>query len=205
MTATARMFVVGCCVTFLASDRPAAAQSPPDVGRFAASATFGVSRANESSMREMYGTTLTPITGQIDVRVYPDLALFAGVRWLKADGQTVIVGTPVTADEKYAISLSTTSFRFGAQVSKWVAPRWGLAAGAGVCITSYDEQWPDAGLGVSGRSTGFLALAELRYALASRWNVIGRVDFTTVPESTTAAGSVNLGGLDVSAGMRVLF
>ncbi len=206
MSVTARTLLVLCAVALLPSARVASAQPPPAIGRFAASATLGVSRPNESDMRQVYGTTMVPVTGQIDVRVYPDVSVFAGVRWVKANGQTVILGTPVVADEHYATSLAMTSFRFGAQVSKWVAPRWGLAAGAGVCITAYDEKWPDAGLSASSHSTGFLALAEGRYALTARWNAIARVEFTTVPESSTAGGAgVNLGGLDVSAGVRVLF
>lgn len=182
-----------------------AQSAQPPLGRFAVSATLGVSRPVDAGLSEVYGGGLVPVTAQLEVRLEPAIALFGGVRFLKADGQTVVVGTKV-AEETYGTSFRMTSVRLGAQVAARIAPGWALAGGAGVSLVSYEETWPDAGLRVTDRATGLLALAEGRYAVNRRWNVLARVEYTTIPETSAVTGShVNLGGLDVSAGVRLAF
>ncbi len=183
----------------------AGAQTAALPGRFAVSGTAGLFWPSDSAMRDVYGSRLTPLTGQVEIRVLPDVSLFGGVEWFSANGQSVIVGAPVTS-ETYSTSLTVTSIRAGAEVSKVVAPRWTLAGGGGAVFAAYTETWPDAGRTYSGRSNGFLVLAEVRYAPGARWAVIGRVDYSglgaDVPEGNTTA---NLGGVHVSAGVRFVF
>ncbi len=174
-------------------------------GRFAVSGTAGLFWPSDSAMRDVYGSRLTPLTGQFEVGIAPDVSLFGGVKWFSANGQSVIVGTPVTS-ETSATSLSVTSIRVGAEVSKAVAARWTLAGGGGLVFAMYNEAWPDAGRTYNGRSNGFLALAEVRYAPGARWAVIGRFEYSglgaDVPEGNTTVG---LGGIEVSAGVRFVF
>jgi len=200
------MYGVVCCTAVVVAFGSAAyAQTPNVPGRLAVSGTIGVLRPLDRSMTDVYGSRLMPFSAQVDVRLNVDVSVFGGLKWVRAGGHTVIVGTPV-AEESYETSLRTASYRFGAQVSRWVARRWALAGGAGVCITAYEETWPDAGLAVSNRVTGFIALAEGRYALNARWNAIARVEYSTIPEKTTVQNAgVNLGGLDASAGVRFIF
>ena len=203
---TARKISLMCWTTAIVAAASAAhAQPAQPSGRFAVSATLGVLRPLDASVTGVYGRRLMPFTAQLDVRLAPDLSVFGAVKRVSADGHTVIVGTPV-ADESYPTALRMTSVRLGAQVSKWIAPRWALAAGAGVSITSYEETWPAAGLAVNDRATGFTALAEGRYAFRARWNVIARLEYEAIPESTTLGTTrVNLGGLDASGGVRFIF
>ncbi len=183
---------------------PAAGQSTPAAGRFAASATVGVSMPIDSAMSDVYGG-LVPVTGQVDVRLKTPISLFGGVKYLRADGQTVIVGTKVL-DESYATSFHMTSVRLGAQVAGHLAPRWVLAGGAGVSFAWYEETWPDAGQSVNDRATGFLALAEGRYTMTPRWSVLARVEYAAVPHSNGLfTDNSNLGGFDLSAGVRFIF
>ncbi len=195
-----------CVIVIVAVASPARAQGSAPAARFGVSATVGVSMPVDSAMSDVYGSRLVPVTGQIDVRIDPAISLFGGVRWMKADGRTVIVGTPVAANESYATSFRMTSFRLGALVSAHIVPRWVLAGGAGICIASYEEQWPDAAQSVKDRGAGFLALAEARYALNARWGVVARLEYASIPQSNTVANtSANLGGLDGSAGVRFVF
>ncbi len=195
-----------CVTAIVALPSAVRAQDPAPVGRFGVSATLGVSMPVDSAVSDVYGSRLVPVTGQVDVRIDPAISLFGGVRWMKADGRTVIVGTPVAANESYATSFRMTSFRLGALVSARIVPRWVLAGGAGICIASYEEQWPDAAQSVKDRGAGFLALAEARYALNARWGVVARLEYASIPQSNTVSDiSVNLGGLDGSAGVRFVF
>lgn len=194
-----------CCMAAVVAWASVASAQSPDHPRLAVSASVGVSRPLDTSMTDVYGTRLMPVTVQFDVHVGSVVSAFGAAKWARADGQTVIVGAPI-ADEAYATSLRVMSYRLGALVTTRVAPRWVLGGGAGVCIASYQETWPDAGLQASGSSTGFLALAEARYAVTARWSAIGRAEYTRLP-ATAAVGNirVNLGGVDGSAGLRFSF
>jgi hypothetical protein len=184
---------------------PVRAQSGRLPGRIAVSGTVGVFRPTNTTMSDVYGNRLMPVTAQVDVRLLPDVAVFGGVRWMSGDGQSVVIGTPVV-NETSATSLDVTAFRIGAEVAKAVTPRWALAAGAGVVFARYDELWPAAGLSFNNHSSGLLVLAEARYAVGTRWGVIGRVEYASVradvPDQSSA---VNLGGVDMSAGLRFAF
>ncbi len=194
-----------CFTTALCTGASLAGAQPVEARRFGVSGTVGVFRFLDSSMTDVYGRRLVPVTAQFDVQVASDVLLFGGFQWTKANGQTVVLGTPV-ANERYATSIRIASYRFGAQVFARVAPRWTLGAGAGVCVAGYLETWPDAGLEVSDTSTGFLALAEGRYRMNARWAVVLRAEYTTLPATTTGtATKVNLGGVHGSAGLRVNF
>lgn len=193
-----------CCITAIASCSSLAAAQPIDrSGRFALSGAVGISRSLDGSVTDVYGATFMPFTGQFDVRVMGDVALFGGFKWVRTSGQSVVVGTPV-AGEHYPVSLRLMSYRFGAQLSKGMGSRWVIVAGGGISIAWYKETWPDATLDVSDRATGLIALAEGRYAITSRWSVIGRGEYATLP-ATTGGISANVGGLDGSAGLRFSF
>jgi len=183
----------------------AGAQAAVPPARIGVSATFGAFWPVDSAMSDVYGSHLVPVTGQIDVRIVRGISLFAGLTWMSADGQSIIVGTPVV-NEVSATTLGVTTVRIGAAVSKAVAARWTLVGGAGAAVAGYEETWPDAGLAVNDHSIGFLVLGEARYALRSRWAVIGRVEYSTVrADVSDGNGSVNLGGVVTSAGVRVVF
>jgi len=156
-------------------------------------------------MTDVYGTRLMPITGQFAVHIASGVSMFAGVKWVRSDGRTIVVGAPI-ADERYATSLRSMSYRFGVLASARLASRWSIAGGAGICVTSYEETWPDTALAVSGRSTGFVVLGEGLYLVKGNWSAFVRTEYTTVPAKTTVAKiDVNVGGVDVSGGLRFSF
>ena len=164
-----------------------------------------MSRPPDSAMRDVYGGSLMPVVGQVDVHVAAGVSLFAGIRWMGSNGRTVVAGTPI-ADEEYATSLKLLSYRFGLLASTRVASRWSIAGGGGVAITGYEETWPEAGLAVSDQSTGFVLLGEARYKVTSRWSATGRIEYTSVAAKTAVTKSdVNLGGVDVLGGLRFSF
>ncbi len=198
-------FIAGMTLFCIACASAVAAQPAPVPGRFGVSATVGVFSPLDNAMSDVYGNRLTPLTAQLDVRLVPDVFFFAGLKWMSADGHAVVVGTPVV-DETSAASLGVTSVRIGAEVAKAIAPRWTLAGGAGAVIASYSETWLAAGQAFSYHASGFLVLAEGRYALSSRWGVVGRIEYSTVhADMADGANTVNLGGVDVSAGVRFAF
>jgi hypothetical protein len=156
-------------------------------------------------MSDVYGSHLMPVTAQVDVRVVPDVAVFGGIRWMSADGRAVVIGTPVV-NERSTTSLTVTAFRVGAEIARTVGRRWAVAGGAGIVMARYEETWPDAGRTFSNHSNGFLVLAEARCALTGKWGAIARVEYSTVHANVAdASNAVNLGGMDVSAGVRFAF
>ena len=202
---TARRVVVAAVLFSIGFVPRASAQSPALPGRLAVSATLGLFRPIDSAMTDVYGSRLTPVTGHLDVRIVPDVWLFGGVKWMSADGHAVVVGTP-QGDETSPTSLSVTTLRVGALVGRDFGPRWTLAGGAGVAIARYEETWPEADMQFNNQSSGFLLLAEVRYALRMRWAVIGRAEYSSVRANVPDGSSVvNLGGVDASAGVRFVF
>ncbi len=196
---------VVCGLAFLVILASPAAAQLPDGPRFAASGAIGVSRPLDRAMSDVYGSRMMAVAGQFDVQIAPAVWAFAGVKRVGSDGRTVIVGTPI-ADEQYATSLRMTSYRLGVLVSRAVASKWSLAGGGGVCITSYEETWPDASLAVSDRSIGFVLAGEGRYHVTARWGAILRVEYATAPATISVVNTdVNLGGLDVLGGLRFSF
>jgi len=199
------LILAGVALVSPACASSAAAQSAASPGRVALSGTVGVFVPSNTAMSDVYGSRLMPVTAQVDVRVVPDVALFGGIRWMSADGQAVVLGTPVV-NETSTTSLGVTAFRVGAEVARAVAPRWTLAGGAGIVIARYEETWPDAGRAVNNHSSGFLVLAEARCAVGGKWSVIGRVEYASVRANVADENSaVNLGGVDASAGVRFVF
>ncbi len=181
------------------------AQPPPQPGRFAVSGTLGVLHPLRSEMSDVYGGALIAVTGHVDIRLAPDVSFFGGLKRTDGSGRSVVIGAPV-ADERYAAQIRMASFRFGALVSHRLGARLTLAGGAGASVTAYEEAWPDAGLDVRDHATGFIALAEGRYALRARWAALIRFEYSTIPATAKATSvAANLGGLDVSAGVRYAF
>jgi len=181
-------------------------QRPQIAHRFGVSAAAGISWPVDGVVADVYGG-MVPVTVQADARLFGHVALFAGFKSVQADGQTVVLGTPV-ADERYATSLRVSSLRLGAIVVVPVARRFALAGSAGVGVNWFGERWPEAQSTARGHATGIVVQAEMRYALHPRWTVLGRLEyapFSTQAVGTSSAVGVNLGGLDLCAGIRLGF
>lgn len=166
------------------------------------SASAGFFQPSSPVVSDLYGRGL-PVTIQADGRITDRLGMFAGVRFARDTGRTVVVGQQIE-EERYRITLRTDAARLGATyyVSRG---RSSLALGGGLVVGWYVERWPDAGFVGRGSAPGALASAGFSRLLTGRVTVTGRVEYTYLPVDRTALRSVGLGGLDVTAGIGVSF
>jgi hypothetical protein len=187
----------------------AAAQPAPEPARGTLSAAAAVFRPLAQEFRDLYGTQV-PVVAQLDWPIGRHLAVFAGVRHLRSSGETIPVSQQETREpERFAIRFRSTSLRLGGLL---LVPRgpWSVSAGAGAVYCRYSERWPDAGFNERDDGTGFIVQAGVTRAFARRWSALGRVEYSYGPRTKPAAGSdvvtrVNLGGIDVTAGIGFRF
>ncbi len=183
--------------------RAGAAQTPARSTRIGLSGSVGLFVPRDSTLSEVYGRYLVPMTAQADVPIASHFSIVGGLRWLPASGEAVQTGDSVPS-EQFSTSVSVLTLRAGVLVHARVAPRWTLGGGGGVGISRYSESMPDLGLDTSGWAAGGFAMAEGRYAVRARWSVIGRFEYASIP-ITVSGDSINIGGPDVHVGLRFAF
>ncbi|MGE5361531.1 MAG: hypothetical protein ACM3NQ_21145 [Bacteroidales bacterium] len=206
-----RVVLLGLFLSLLVADeapaqQPGRLQQAPGVPRFGVSGAVGVSWPVETVVSDVYGR-MVPLAVQGDVRLVPHVSVFGGFKAIRQDGQSVVIGTTV-AEEAYLTSLSISSLRFGATFDFPVARRLTAAASAGVGVNWYEERWPEAAATATGHPAGIVVQGEARYALHPRWAALARFEYAHIgahaASDATTAG-VNVGGFDLSAGIRVGF
>jgi len=204
------LFAVTCLVALPAQGQGAEPVAPgvtPGLpGPLAVSVTVGVSRPAESVFRDVYGSPVVPLAGQVDWRIGTSgLGLFGGVRWVTAAGVAVAEGGPRPSDER--VEFSMLSWRVG---PSWGARRgaWGFGVGGGLAYNSYREEWETAGLLVEDSGPGALVQGAVERAITRRLSALLRVEYAwfeaDAPEDT-GLGSVGLGGIDLAGGLAFRF
>lgn len=127
----------------------------------------------------------------------------AGLTYLDAGGQTRIVGSEL-ADENYRTRLTLGSFHLGVK-HQWLLKRLRLSAGAGGGWNFYREKWPDAQILQKGDCAGFWTAVEGEYPFASRFFLLGKIQYSSIPtgRGSELENKVNLGGVQLLMGVAV--
>ena len=127
----------------------------------------------------------------------------AALAYLDAGGQTRIVGSDL-GDENYRTRLTLCSVQLGVR-HRWLLNRLQFSVGAGGSWNFYREKWSDTDILQKGHSAGFWAVAGGEYPLTSRFFLVGKIQYSSIP---TGRGSVlekkvNLGGGELLLGVAV--
>ena len=156
-------------------------------------------------LSEIYGDPQWPLIVQGEVRIAGPVGLFAGVRLLARDGET-IVEAPGAASPSFPVEFRTTSVRFGGIASGRVA-RVEIAAGIGAERLSGEERWPSEDLSFDVTAWGVLAQGSLRVPVWEHLALLGLIEYswlTTQPDDP-ALGPVDLGGITFGGGVALRF
>jgi hypothetical protein len=180
--------------------------SPGPRGQVAASLTVGVSRPADTVFRDVYGSAVVPVTGQVDWRLGPlGFGLFGGARWVSAAGEAVAEGTSQPGGER--VQFSMLSWRLG---PSWGGRRgpWGVTAGAGLAYHLYREEWAAAGVRVEDSGIGGVLQGTVERALTRKLAALLRAEygwFEAEAAEGTGLDPVGLGGFDVAGGLAFRF
>ena len=178
------------------------AQPRPDDPRVSLSGLVGVGRANDATFREVYGTVV-PVAAQVDWRLGDAGAeVFAGVRYVGRTGEVTGAGLPAAQ----SLTFRMTSVRVGAG---WSLPgaRWQFTVAGGASYDAYRESWKDLDLETSDATVGIVVQATIARRLSRRVAALVRGEYSTsrVEAADPALGRINLGSLDLVAGMSFGF
>jgi hypothetical protein len=183
---------------------PLTAQTAEDLPRLGLSVAAGLARPTDATFRELYGNA-APLTLQVDYRVARRISAFGGLRYLRTDGLTIMEvttpGTGVVIEERFALAFRSYWLRAGLQLSM-PAGRLRVNGGAGIGYVRYREEWKDADLTASGGYLGGLLYGGVDYPVAGRLSLLGRLEYSSVTAGG-ALGDVNLGGIDLLAGVKI--
>jgi len=190
--------------TLLLPSRAAFSQMSVDVwGR------AGLFLPSDDTLGDVYSGARIPLVAQAEWRIHSAVALFGGVRYLRADGRAI--GEDETGDGSQGTStrLTTTSGRFGGLLVLQPGQRWDVRVGGGVTVSNYEETWASIGASTSGTRSGWLAQAGVAYRLTRHWLAGATAEYSgvRVPASDGDAPTpaVDLGGLDILFGLGFRF
>ncbi len=194
--------VAACVLTAV----PLEAQAPSGLPRLAVSVTAGAMRPLEAPVRDLYSSVFLPVTVEADFRLTRRFFVFASGQFLSQDGE-VVYDLPPAPVERFGLTLSTTSLRFG--VGAWFPwGRWVLGAAGGMSHTRYKERWADAEVpAATGSAVGLIGQGGAEYRLSPWLSAVGRVEYSHVPldETRELVPTFDLSGVSVSGGVLVRF
>ncbi len=184
--------------------RPAGTPFP--AGPVRLSVTAGVGLPSDDVFRDVYGSTVVPIGGQVDWRIGTSgFGLFGGLRWVSTTGEAIADDAAVASGER--LEFAMMSWRVGPSWSVLRGP-WGFGAGAGLTYNSYREEWESAGLRVEDSGIGAVFQGNVERRFTRRLSALVRLEYALFeidPPEDTGLGSVALGGLDITAGIGFRF
>jgi len=179
---------------------------PERTPRFAVSVEAGMFRAKQASFRTLYGGGPLVLSVHLRARLAAGLWAVAGWKTLSVEGTTAIAG-PSFDGESYRLEFEMTSLRLGLRYAQAIG-RFAVFAGAGGSTNRYKERWTDvAGLGGSGKNSGWYAELGGEFAAARFLTVFLRGEYSSVPTGRGSAlePDVDLGGLEAAAGVAFRF
>ena len=182
---------------------PVAAQPPaPRAAVWVASGAFFPA---DDVLSEAYGQPQWPLIVQGEVRVAGPVWLFAGVRRLARDGETV-AAAPGALDASYPLELRTTSVRVGGSLAGQVG-RVQVAGGVGAEYASGEERWPTEGLAFDIAAWGVLVQGSVRLPVWRHLACLGLIEYSFLPADPddVLLERVDLGGITLGGGVLLTF
>jgi opacity protein-like surface antigen len=161
-----------------------AQQNVPDLQ---AGFSAGVALPTDEQFREFYGSAQFVIAGQVDVRACRRFLVFSGYGYRDRTGNAEGSRDP--------LKFRMHTFKLGGLYALPLGSVL-IKAGAGIGIFNYKETWEAAGVVTSGTKPGFLLQAGVERTITGPIAVVGRIEYSHV-----RADEINLGGLDLSAGL----
>lgn len=180
----------------------AAAAPQPAGQRFFMGVAAGYFRPLQASFRKIYDKPAWPLELRLGWAAKPHLDLFAAVRFMQADGNTVLLNA-WKPRESYALRLRLLALRLGASFYAGDGPIVPYL-GAGIQYVSFKEEWLATPLETSGSKAGFFVHWGGRLRLARSLHLLAQLEYSHLPAGEGDRGQkVNLGGLCLSLGVRV--
>lgn len=168
--------------------------------RFFIGAAAGYFYPGQGPFRKIYHKPAWPVELQLGWNLNRKMSVFGAARYLETSGSTVLLAAQ-RPEETYALRWRMLSLRLGMNYWLW-SFRFTPFLGAGASFSFYKEQWLDAPRTAEGKKTGFFIQAGGRYRLGRRWQALAQLEYSNLPAGSGAQGKVNLGGLDLSLGLR---
>ena len=168
------------------------------------SVAAGVSAASDAAVTAVYPGTKIPVAVWADVNLTRHLSVFGGGRFLDTTGHPVIEDGAAAPDSD--VELSVRAVVFGAR-AHYRRGRIDGTAGVGAAYSTYTESWAGTSESVSGSAWGPVLHAGFAFGLGQRFAAITRLEWSRVATGQGSLGSpsVQLGGVDVLAGIGVSF
>jgi len=170
------------------------------------SVTAGAGVPSGDVFRDVYGSALVPVVGQVDLRIGTSgFGVFGGLRWVSVSGEAVVENSSEPGGER--VKFTMTSWRVG---PAWGVQRgpWRFGAGAGLAYNSYREEWESARLSIEDSGIGAMFQGNVERRLTRRLSALLRVEYSLFeadPPEDTGLGSVALGGIDIGGGVAIRF
>ena len=175
-------------------------------GAVALSFAAGLGIPSGAVFRDIYGSQVWPLSGQVEWRITSSgLGVFGGVRRVTRGGRALTEGASQPSEEQ--VEFTTTSWRIGPSWSL-IRGRWGFTVAGGPSYVTYREAWDTAGLSQEDSRLGFVVQGTLDRQLTRRVSVLLRLEQSLLnadPPEDTGLGSVNLGATDIAAGLAFRF
>ena len=197
--------VVAAAGFMLAAAGALRAAEPPAEPRFSLAVAAGGFLASDSAVSKVYPSLGIPVQVRVGWRFAGPWTLFAGFRFLRMSGTTVIVGTAIDA-ESYAVRLTVSAWQAG---FRWQAKagRWTFRLEAGASRFAYEEAWTGAAFDVKGTSFGGFGGGGVEWALTPWLAAAGGLEYGILPTRSGGrlAGKPDLGGMDGMFGLILRF
>lgn len=175
-----------------------------DRPRVSVSGLVGVARPADATFREIYGSTATPVTVQMDWRLGDAGAeVFGGVRYVGQAGEGISDSAPSSGEP---LTFHMTSVRFGVG---WSFPSagWRFTVAGGGSYNAYRESWKDLGIETKDSAFGVVVQTTVSRQITRRIGLLARMEFSAIGAEPIdpSLRSVNLGSLDLLAGVSFAF
>jgi hypothetical protein len=188
---------------WVAGSSPAIAQSAAPA-RVEVSAAAGWFAPADEAVKAIYPGTKVPVVLLADVRMTNRFSVFAGGRLVSAAGHPVVAdgGPPTDADVELSVRAVVLGVR--AHYRRGVVD---VSVGAGAVHSTWTESWTGSGESNSGGAWGPTAHAGVAIGVHRRLALVSRVEWSSADtgQGSVRAADVNLGGIDLLAGIAVRF
>ena len=185
---------------------PALAQDQEKKTGLSISLSAGIFYPQQRSFRLIYGTVQVPLGIQLSWAPSTRVAFHLGFKHLSFSGNTIVIG-PIFIPETYSIKFKNSSVRLGFSYVLRSRRKLTMFVGGGGSANFFKEKWEGLTLTRNGRKVGFYILTGNEYSLGKRFSLFSLLEYTNVPTGTGSRliEKVNLGGLELSLGLRFWF